>query len=1143
MTAGNYTVIVNDDHCSDTLTVVVGTINEFSYSAMILTGADNTTFPTGMSPTGYYFDFPTGTDTFDFSFDHSYIEAGFSLDSNWMGSGRIQYSMADNNPASDIQHSYGDKITEYSDFEQGFKINESGRIYDVYGRGYFSIKAGTTENHSWTMTYDFTNLVNGYLPAGTMIGIVDIDGIAVSNEYLLLNATLQSGGTSQWLAQPPHDKGYNPGQPPHGEATYISATTSYYFNGPNASNTTIAYLTSENITNLALTLTQGFAGSSFGLKFAAPIHPTTYSVASTHPNCTGNNGTITVTPDLTGVSYSIDNGSTYQTSGNFTSLAGGNYNVVIRNDSTGCLINYASNPVVLTDPPCIEICDNNIDDDEDGLIDCDDPDCYQGLNVSVNTTSGQICLPGSVDLTASATGGTSPYTYTWDNGLGNDSTHTVSPVTTTKYKVTVSDLNGCTNIDSTTINVYNPPTPSVSQDTAISCLIVGVQITASGGTTYAWSPTTGLSNPNIANPVADPPSSTTYIVTVTDGNSCTATDVVFVEVHSNAGNANAGPDIDICAGDSTTLNASGGISYTWTPTAGLSSSTIASPKAGPAATTSYVVAAADVYGCIDLDTVVVTVNSNPTANIIQDTVILCLGASTNLTATGGSTYGWTPTTGLDNANISNPVATPLTTTLYTLQVTDGNGCTDTDQVFIQVNSNAGNANAGPDVSICNGGSTPLSASGGVLYNWSPALGLSDSTVSNPTANPTSTTTYTLIATDANGCTDVDAVTVSVNTLPTADAGTDKVICVGQSVTIAASGGVNYAWSPATGLTDTTVSNPVANPTNTTTYTVTVTDGNGCTDTDDVQVTVNSLPIVSVAADTVLYCEGSPAVNISASGGTTYVWSPAAGLSNTNTSNPNANPGSSTTYVVTVTDGNGCTATDDVFVEVKSNVGNANAGPDVAICAGENTILNGSGGVTFSWSPSTGLSSTSIASPTANPSATITYTLIATDADGCTDLDQVMVTVNALPPASANADTTICQGQQVNLSSNGGINYSWSPSTGLTATNISNPVATPMSSTVYTVTVTDGNGCTDTEQVSITVNSLPIVTISPADTVILCASTGGVQISAMGGSTYAWSPTTGLSNPNIPNPVADPPATTIYIVTVTDGNGCTATEDV
>ena len=553
---------------------------------------------------------------------------------------------------------------------------------------------------------------------------------------------------------------------------------------------------------------------------------------------------------------------------------------------------------------------------------------------------------------------------------------------------------------------------------------------------------------------------------------CTDTDDVLITVNTLP-TANAGSDVTICTGSSTNLSASGGSSYSWSPSSGLSSTNVFNPTVDPINTTTYTVTVTDANNCTDTDDVVVTVSTSLTTDAGTD-VAICTGASTNLQASGGSNYSWSPSIGLSSTNVSNPVASPTTTTTYTVTATDSSGCTGIDQVIVSVNS-LPSADAGVDVTICTGSSTTLSASGGSSYSWSPTTDLSATDISNPTANPTSTTTYAVTVTDANGCTDTDEVVITVNSLPTASAGGDVTICTGSTASLSASGGTSYSWSPSTGLNSTTISNPTTSPTATTTYTVTISDANGCKDSDEVVIIVNALPTANAGGD-VSICTGS-STNLSASGGTSYLWSPSIGISSTVVANPIASPTTTTTYTVTVTDANGCTDTDQVEVTVNA-LPFANAGSDLTICTGSSTGLNASGGTSYSWSPSTGLSATNVSNPTANPTTTTTYTITVTDANGCTDTDDIMVTVNSLPTANAGSDITICAGSSTALSASGGMNYAWSPSAGLSATNVSNPTANPTISTTYVVTVTDANGCTDTDDVVVTINALPADPANP-----------------------------------------------------------------
>ncbi len=374
---GTYNVTVTDGNsCSGTFSVNISSKNEFPYSALILTGADNTPFPTATTAGGYYVEFPAGADSFDFSFDHSFVPDGFALDSNWLGTGTLGYTMNDVNPSSNAYHFVGDRVTGFSDLDPGETANQSGRIYDVYGRGHFTYNSGSDPaGHSWTVVYDFSTLVNGYLPAGTLLGFVDIDGVASNGESVLLSATVPLGNNGDWLTSPPYDLGYNPPELPHGQPVYNSSNKTYFFNGPATTNTSIAYLTAKNLTSITMELTHGLSGGSYGLKLAAPIYPEPFTVNTTSSVCTNDDGTITIVAEGTNLEYSVDDGATFQSGNVFTGLAPGNYNLAVRDIASACERTFGGNPVVVGQIPCGEICDNGLDDDGDGLTDCDDPDC------------------------------------------------------------------------------------------------------------------------------------------------------------------------------------------------------------------------------------------------------------------------------------------------------------------------------------------------------------------------------------------------------------------------------------------------------------------------------------------------------------------------------------------------------------------------------------------------------------------------------------------------------------------------------------------------------------------------------------------------------------------------------------------------
>jgi hypothetical protein len=508
-----------------------------------------------------------------------------------------------------------------------------------------------------------------------------------------------------------------------------------------------------------------------------------------------------------------------------------------------------------------------------------------------------------------------------------------------------------------------------------------------------------------------------------------------------------------------------GVTYNWTPTSGLSSGTVSNPIANPTASTTYILSATNTAsGCVATDQMILTVNTTaPVANAGADVIISCvqnpIGASLGASSVAGVTYNWSPSTGLSATGVSNPTANPIATTAYTLTATNtASGCTATDQVLVTVNNALPIANAGADFTKnCTqnqtGQSIGMPSMSGVVYTWTPSTGLSAPTVSNPIANPSVTTTYTLTATNpVSGCIATDQMIVTVNEeIPAANAGADQSICLGETVMLMASGNASYSW-------DNNVSNGIAfSPSSTTTYTLTAVDNvSGCSNTDQVVVTVNSLPVVNAGVDQAV-CSGAIAT-LTASGAATYSWNNGA------TNGIFFVPSTTATYTVTGTNANGCINSDQVVVVVNP-LPTVVSGIDQTVCAGTAVTLSGAGATSYSWNNgiSNGVSFI--------PVSTTSYTVTGTDANGCVNSDVVTVTVNDLPNVSAGADQSICKGAAVTLSGSGASTYSWD-------NNVVDGVAfNPIATATYAVSGTDANGCENTDEVLVTVNEASASTLT------------------------------------------------------------------
>lgn len=815
------------------------------------------------------------------------------------------------------------------------------------------------------------------------------------------------------------------------------------------------------------------------------------------------------------------------------------------------------------------------------------------LTNTVSALPAILCRGNNSVLTNTINGGTAPYTTTWSSGgttIGTPVTTTVTPGSTTTYTASVLDNNGCTSSSAITVTVN--PLPTVSANSATICVNQQTAtLTATGASSYTWSPSIGLSATNGTSVTATPSGNTTYSISGTDINGCVGTGTCVVVVNSLPTiTANSAT---ICVTQQTaTITANGANTFTWSPASGLSSTSGSVVMANPALSTSYTVDGTDGNGCTNSGTFFVTVNPLPTLTVTNG--VICNGSSVTLNVSGASTYTWSPAGNLSSSNGNNVTAFPTVSTNYTVTGTDANGCFNSDTTTVTVVSN-------PTVTVnsatlCAGGSATLTASGASTYTWSPATGLSATNGNSVTCNSTSTTVYTITGT-IGSCTAAATATVTVNSLPVVTVNS-ATICAGQqSGTLTANGANTYTWSPSVGLSSSSGGTVNATPGISQVYTVTGTDANNCTNSATASVTVNALPIVTVNNATV--CAGNAAA-LNANGAQTYTWSPGTGLSSTSGASVNANPVSTTTYTVSGTDANTCTNTATSLVTVVNNpTVTAN---NASICAGQQTaVLNAAGATSYSWSPASGLNTTSGASVNAAPASTTvytitgsigtctaqgtctvqvntlptitatstvicntssatltasgastytwstmvngssisvapsnntTYTVAGTDGNGCTNFTTATVTVNPLPNVAVNS-ATLCKGSSVILTATGVIACTWLPATGLSSTVGTSVSANPVSTTQYTVSGTDANGCSGTAMSTVTVNQLPNV-IANGDTI--CKGTP-TTLAASGASTYNWNPGSGLSSSTSASPSANPAATTTYVVTGTDVNGC------
>lgn len=322
-------------------------------------------------------------------------------------------------------------------------------------------------------------------------------------------------------------------------------------------------------------------------------------------------------------------------------------------------------------------------------------------------------------------------------------------------------------------------------------------------------------------------------------------------------------------------------------------------------------------GCRDTITKDVTIIDKPPITLPFKDTLICVIDSLQLQAIGQGAFNWTPNYNIINANTSTPTVFPDVTTWYVVEL-DDNGCKNKDSVRVRV-VNFVTLQGMPDTTICGGDPVQLYATtDGLQFTWSPTTGLSDPTILNPVATPQATTTYQLTS-SIGRCSATDDVTITVVPYPTANAGADTIICFNSSAQLQGSVvGSTFFWKPQGSLSNPNILNPIATPSVTTNYVLTVNDVLGCPKPGFDTVIVTVLPKMNASAGNDTAIVVGQILQLNASGGDSYVWSPPLGLTSTTIHNPLAiltGDPDSIRYVVTVTDDYGCVDSADILVTV------------------------------------------------------------------------------------------------------------------------------------------------------------------------------------------------------------------------------------
>ncbi|MFN7117923.1 MAG: SdrD B-like domain-containing protein [Saprospiraceae bacterium] len=760
-------------------------------------------------------------------------------------------------------------------------------------------------------------------------------------------------------------------------------------------------------------------------------------------------------------------------------LAAGNYTVTIT-DANGCT---ATNTVIINQPPDLV------------LIMSGDTLVCPGENTGF--------------VKASISGGTSPYTYIWNNGATRDSIGGLGAGT---YRITVTDANGCQRSASFNI-IQSPPITINLEATEVVCGSEdegSASASVSGGRppyTFRWS--NGLTTPRIENLTTG-----SYSLTVTDANGCTATKEVSITVVSDFA-ISAVPRNVLCSGDnsgSILITARGGKTpYTYRWNNGRTTAEITNLTAG-----SYTVTVTDGNGCSLTQTL--TITQPPLLTVTTSrTNINCFGnnnGTASVTVSGGTapySYRW-------NNNATTPNISNLTPGTYSVTVTDANFCTQTASVVITQSTQLNGTATATNI-LCNGqnnGSAVVNVTGGTTpytYLWS--TGATTQTITNRPAG-----TYIVTTTDANGCSTIDTAIITQPPILQVNLTVSNIVCTAQqigAISAIVTGGTSpytYRWS--NNATTAAIANLPAGS-----YSVTVTDANGCTATGTAGVAqIPNLMLTISRTNVSCFGAGDGTATVTVSGDVPpyrYIWS----NGDTTATADNLTPGN---YRVTVTGSAGCVGEANVTITQPTVLITQTTKVDVSCNTGSTgrasvTVSGGTPPYVYAWN--TGASTSAITNLGAG-----TYTVTVTDANECSDIDTVVINQPNPINVTVNVTKGTCEGDSSgNIGTNvtGGTSpYTYRWSNGQTTPNLNN-----VSAGNYTVTVTDSRGCTATGTVTMTAFKKPTCSIS-------LVNDSTAQVIPSGGTppyTYVWS-TTEFTD------IVRKLQIGIYKVTVTDANGCT-----
>ncbi|GIV54861.1 MAG: hypothetical protein KatS3mg039_1379 [Candidatus Kapaibacterium sp.] len=546
----------------------------------------------------------------------------------------------------------------------------------------------------------------------------------------------------------------------------------------------------------------------------------------------------------------------------------------------------------------------------------------------------------------------------------------------------------------------------------------------------------------------------------------------------------AGPDRELCLGDSITISVQGtAYAVKWSVAPGypqlvIPCDTCHQITLAPTATTKLQLVGLDSLGCSVSDDVLITVYGKPQIRVRPDTVV-CSDVAVTIAAEGSfQSIQWQPTEGLGCSICpqTTVVPQPGTEIVYTAIARNANSehCETRDSIRVRYAPGL-LGKIPPVVTLCEGDSLVLTLDYGGTVRWSPAQGLSCTDCKMVTFRPQRTTRYTVTG-DSAGCTTQATIEVRVVAKPTLQPLPDTVICAGESVQLqlVATGADNISISPSTDVSCTGCLTPVFTPTETRTYTVVISAGNGssqCSVRDSMTITVHPRPSITVSSPLTL-CAGDTAVVAATVTGADQVrWEPSDGVLCPTCDSTAIIATTSQTYTITASTSTGCSNQARVQVIVHPRPTLELTPLDTTVCEGTSVHVQATSDGVLEWDRTVPLDCYDCSTVRYLATESRQITVRSRTAEGCSIEGSVQIRVRPLPQITVPDSIRLCIGAAYQLQPIGAqttYRYQWQPSSGLSCDDCASPIASPQQTTQYVLTTTTLDGCTEHDTVVVAV---------------------------------------------------------------------------